>query len=97
MKAKIYEHKGKKLPPITCETDYRDIRIYINGILHIIIPRPIVAEVTKDSIWLQSYLVGSRKNKFYYIEVKHSGGEDYYGYDNREIWVEILKLLNDNI
>jgi hypothetical protein len=90
------EHLGKK-PKVTCETDYRDIRIYINDILHLIIPRPIASDVTKDSIRLQSYLVGSRKTKFYYIEVSSNGEHDYYGYDNFEIWRDILKLLDDNI
>jgi len=65
--------------------------------LHIIIPRPIVSEVTKDSIWLQSYLTGSRKRKFYYIEVQHEIGSDYYGYDDGDIWKEVLKLLDENI
>lgn len=93
---KIYHHTGK-LPKIHCEQDYRDIRIYINGMLHIIIPRPIVSEVTKDSIRLQSYLVGSRAAKRYFIEVGTGENADYYGYDNFEMWKRVLELLDQNI
>lgn len=96
MKPKIYEHKGS-LPKIHCEQDYRDIRIYINDMLHIIIPRPIASEVTKDSIRLQSYLVGSRKAKRYFIEIGTGENSDYFGYDDFEMWKTILKLLDDNI
>lgn len=88
---------GKKMPKIKCETDYRDIRIYINDLLHIIIPRPSTDTVPRDSMWVQSYLTGSRKRKFYYIDVRHSGGDDTYGYDDFELWKAILKELDDNI
>lgn len=97
MKKITHKKDFGKNPKVTCQTDYRDIRIYINNILHIIIPRPVVSEVTKDSIFLQSYLSGSKKRKFYYIEVQHERGSDYYGYDDFEIWKEILQLLDDNI
>ncbi len=98
MKGKIIERKdlGKNIK-IHCESDFRDIRMYINNSLFFIIPRPVVKDVTKESIWLQSYLVGSKKHKQYYIEVSHSGGKDYYGFDNKEIWKEVLKQLDENI
>lgn len=95
---KIIERK--KLGPsvkVHCESDFRDIRMYINDSLFFIIPRPVVKDVTKESIWLQSYLVGSKKHRAYYIEVSHSGGKDYYGFDNKELWQDILKLLDENI
>ena len=90
----------KKLPKIHCESDYRDIRIYINDILFICIPRPIVSDTAKESLWLQSYYVGSKKRRFYYIIIKHpntSGGKDWYGFDNFEIWKKILQLLDEEI
>lgn len=84
-------------PKITCETDYRDVRVYINGILHIIIPRPNVKNESRDSITLQSYYVGSRKARRYFIEWSNGNSSDYYGYDNINVWKEILKLLDENI
>jgi len=83
-------------PEVTCESDYRDIRIYINGILHIVIPRA-STDTSKDSLWLQSYYTGSRKRRFYYIEVRSGDHTDYYGYEDIEIWKKILQLLDDNI
>ncbi len=83
---------------VTGTSDYRDIRIYINDILHIIIPRPTNEDnKARDSIFLQSYLSGNKKHKIYYIEVQHEKGNDYYGYDNFETWKQILKILDENI
>ena len=88
---KIFKIDGT--PKITCETDYRDIRIYINDILHIIIPRPNTENEARDSIKLQAYYVGSRKAKRYFIEI----GDEIYGYDNFNNWKTILQLLDENI
>jgi len=84
-------------PKIVCEADYRDIRVFINDILHFIIPRPMINNKTSDSIRLQAYYYGSRKSKRYVIEWSNGNDSDYYGYDNFEVWKKILELLNDNI
>lgn len=95
MDKKVFNIEGT--PKVTCQTDYRDIRIYINDILHIIIPRPNVDNESRDSIKLQSYYVGSRKSRRYFIEVGSGDLHDYYGYDNANTWKEILRLLDENI
>ena len=92
---KIFHTTGT--PKITCESDYRDIRIYINDILHIIIPRPNVDNEARDSIRLQSYYVGSRKAKRYFIEIGGGDNSDYFGYDRFETWKTVLNLLDENI
>ena len=84
-------------PKITCKADYRDIRIYINDILHIIIPRPTANTDSPDSIKLQSYYLGSKKSKRYIIEIGTGKNGDWYGYDNFDTWKTILQLLDDNI
>jgi hypothetical protein len=42
-------------------------------------------------------LVGSKKSKRYYIEVSHSGGRDFYAFDDAKLWKEVLQLLDENI
>ena len=88
---KHFVSEGKPIPKITCKTDYRDIRIYI------VMPRPNVDNESRDSMRLQSYFVGSRKAKRYFIELKSGNYSDYYGYDNFEIWKKILSLLDEHI
>lgn len=48
-------------------------------------------------MWLQSYLEGSRKAKRYYIHITHQQGDDYYGFDNYEVWKKVLQLLDEHI
>lgn len=92
---KIYKTKGS--PKITCRADYRDVRLYINNILHFIIPRPGINDGKSDSIRLQSYFMGSKKGRRYIIEVGNGKNSDLYGYDNFDTWKTILNLLDEHI
>ncbi len=82
---------------ITGKSDARDIRIYIDGILHIRIPR--LVEYGKESIWLSSYVSGRGSNRKLYTIYIHQKGEedDWYEYDDINIWKSILKLLDQLI
>jgi len=73
---------------VECKSDSEDIRIYIEGTLHLRIPRD-------KKIKIQSWIEGH--SKLYIIEiwcVKHS---DYIEYDNKELWGKVLKLLDKHI
>lgn len=75
------------------ESDYQDIRIFVNGILHILLPR--------GRTRLQAWYEGSRATRIYKIEVKvitkQGALEDEYHYDNFENWKKVLELLNEHI
>lgn len=75
-------------PKITCYSDYKDLRVYINGIVHIIFPR--------GRTRLQSWYEGN-KFKLYKIEIESDGMTDEYHYDCVETWKTILQILHDNI
>jgi hypothetical protein len=74
---------------ITCHSDHRDLRIYIDGLLHFHI-------LKKDYVMLQSYLVGDKK-KIYHIDLHTSTTLMELEYEDKIIWEEILKLIDENI
>lgn len=74
---------------IICKSDHRDLRIYINGSLHIHL-------LKSNYLMLQSYLVGS-ENQIYHIDIYTTSTLLDLEYDDRELWVEILNLLDKNI
>lgn len=73
---------------IYCKSDSEDIRIYINGILHIRIPRD-------KNIKIQSWLEDHTKTCI--IEIWCANHSDVFVYDDKKKWKEILKLLDENI
>jgi tRNA A37 threonylcarbamoyladenosine biosynthesis protein TsaE len=74
---------------VTCKSDHRDLRIYINGVLHV--------HLLKSSyVTLQSYLVGS-ENQIYHIDIYTTSTLLDLEYDDRELWITILNLLDKNI
>lgn len=73
---------------VTAKSDSEDIRIYINGILHLRIPRD-------EDMKLQSWVEGD--SKMYVIELWVKGHQDHMAYDNKSLWVDILKVLDQNI
>lgn len=77
-----------KAVEITAKGDSEDIRIYVDSILHIRIPRD-------KNIKLQSWIEGNSKT--YVIELFVKGHADIFVYDNREMWKKVLKLLDEHI
>lgn len=93
MKRPTFKTTGK--PEVTYEVDYRYLRIYINNVLHLIIPRSGTHD-DKNSFMLQSYYVGSKKGRRYIIEWSNGNFSDYMGYSNIELWKEVLRILDEN-
>lgn len=75
---------------ITIKKDFRSLRIYINGLLHLDI-------LMESYLGLQSWLEGTN-NYIYFIEF-YLKGEDAIicEYDDKDIWKEILTLIDKNI
>jgi hypothetical protein len=77
-------------PKITWGGDFKNARIYINDILHI--------HFNKDNyISLQSWYNGSKKNKIFTVEITFKESTLLMEYVDYETWVEILRLLDDNL
>jgi len=72
----------------TCKSDSEDIRIYIDDILHLRIPRD-------KNIKIQSWVEGHTKT--FVIEIWAKGHSDWVSYDNKALWKSILKLIDENI
>ena len=73
---------------IRCKSDSKDIRIFIDGILHLRLPRD-------KNIKLQSWVEGHSKT--YSIQLWCIEHSSVLVYDNKKTWKKILKLLNENI
>ena len=73
---------------VTCRSDSEDIRIYIDGILHLRFPRD-------KNIKIQSSVEGHTKS--FVIEIWCAGHTDHITYDNKSIWSKILRLIDENI
>lgn len=78
--------KSKSL--VTCKSDSEDIRIYINGILHLRLPRD---KNTKVQSWIEGH------TKQFIIELWCANHQDFIAYDNKELWKDVLKKLDDNL
>lgn len=66
----------------------KDLRIYIDGILHVHL-------LSDRYVGLQSWIDGGTK---YCIELTVSEGSNILmEYENKETWVAILKLLDENL
>jgi hypothetical protein len=70
---------------VTEKSDSEDIRIYIDGILHIRIPRD-------KNLKLHSWIEGHSKK--YLIEIHCENHLIFYEYDNKKLWSEILKIFD---
>ena len=73
---------------VKCKSDSEDIRIYIDGVLHIRIPRD-------KNIKIQSWIEGH--SKLYFIQIWCAEHQGVYEYDNKDKWVEVLNLLDKHI
>jgi hypothetical protein len=77
-------------PKIDCVHTYGDLRVRINGMLHLHV-------VTKKVTGIQSWYEGDAK-RVYFIEISFDSGEpmlmEYVDFSN---WSRILKLLDENL
>jgi len=73
---------------VTCKSDSEDIRIYIDGLLHLRIPRD-------KNIKIQSWIQGHTKT--YMIEIWCKNHQDIMEYDNKTLWSNVLKILDEHI
>ena len=80
--------KSDSMPKVKAKSDSEDIRIYIDGALHLRLPRD-------KNIRLQSWIEGHTKT--FVIELTIHGNSDVVVYDNRRIWERVLELLDENI
>lgn len=78
----------KKKLSITGRGNSQDIRIYIDGIVHIIFPR-------HPNTCLQSWVEGRRGNTLYKIELQSPAANDQYHYESRDVWKKVLELLDE--
>ena len=72
---------------ITAERKYEQLRIYINGVLHLHIK-------LLDLIGFQSWIHGSNEH---YIDYTFTTGKITSAYADRGNWISILRLLNENV
>jgi hypothetical protein len=70
-------------------SDFKDIRIYIDEVLHIQFER-------KNFIGIQTWIEG-RKNRNFFIEIYTKYKAIKLEYDKEEIWKTILDILDKNI
>lgn len=73
---------------VTCKSDSEDIRIYIDGLLHLRMPRD-------KNIKIQSWIEGHTKT--YMIEIWCKNHQDLMEYDNKILWSNVLKVLDEHI
>lgn len=73
---------------VSCKSDSEDIRIYINDILHLRLPRD-------KHIKIQSWIEGHTKT--YVIEIWCAGHLDRCIYDNKKLWKQVLSALDNEI
>ena len=87
MEQKSNYQNSRTAQNITCEADPEDIRIFINGILHIFIRR-------SELVCLQSWYINKWCCK---IEIYTTSRDIMFEYNSVEKWKTILNLLNENI
>lgn len=71
---------------ITFGHDFSSFRIYIDGLLHICVNK-------KAFYGLQSY----NQEGIYYIEFWIKCQRQLIAHENKEIWVSILKIIDENL
>lgn len=86
MKTETYNH-NRKVTNITCESDPEDIRIFINGTIHLFLKR-------KELVSLQSWYINKG---CCVIEIYTTSRDIILEYNSVEKWKFILNLLNENI
>ena len=80
--------KRPKSMKISAKSDSEDVRIYVDGILHIRFPRD---KNTKIQSWIEGH------SKRYVIKIRTKKHQDYVEYDNKQMWERVLKLLDEHL
>ena len=73
---------------VTSRSDSEDIRVYIDCILHIRLPRD-------KNITLHSWVEGHSKK--YLIEIHSKNHSSLFEYDNKKLWVDVLAQFEKEI
>lgn len=74
---------------VTCKSDSEDVRIYIDGLLHLRFPRD---KNVKIHAWVEGH------SKTYNLSIWSAGhSSDTFQYHSRQMWATILKLLDKHI
>lgn len=73
---------------IDAKSDSEDVRVYVNGILHLRFSRD-------KNIFIHSWIQGHTKT--YVIEFISKKIRTKVEYDNKYMWEKVLALLNKNI
>lgn len=74
---------------VTGKRDFRAIKIYINELLHF--------EMLIESYdAVQSWAEGSNKNMYFIQFYRKTGNPIKLEYENKDTWVEILKIIDEN-
>ncbi len=81
-----YKH-SRVVKDITCESDPEDIRIFINGIIHLYLRR-------SELVSFQSWYINKGCCR---IEIYTTSRDILLEYNSVEKWKIILNLLNENI
>ncbi len=72
---------------VTATRNYEQLKIYINGVLHLHIK-------LLDLVCFQSWIHGEKE---YMIQFTFKQGEMTAAYGEKDKWVEILKILDEKI
>lgn len=70
--------------------DFKSLKIYIDGLLHLELPM-------NNHCGVQSWLEGSNKQMYFIEFYRKEGNSILLEYDDKDIWCEILKLIDYNI
>lgn len=73
---------------VKAKSNSDDVRIYINGILHLRFPRDANNKI-------HSWIDGG--NKMFKIKIWCKNHSEYVSYDNKDIWQKVLKLLDQHL
>lgn len=75
-------------PKVTCRSNSEDVRVYINGVLHLRFPRD-------KNVKVQSWIDGHKKSHSILIRTrKHS---EVVVYDNLVLWEMVLGELDKHL
>ena len=69
---------------------HQNLRIYINDLIHIDLP-------IKEHNGLQSWLEGSDRRRYFIQFYRKIGEPIILEYEDRNIWEEILKVIDKNL
>ena len=73
---------------VTAKSDSEDVRIYLNGLLHIRFPRD---KNTQVQSWMETH------KKLYVIQITAKKHTQWIEHEDKNIWEIILKLLDKHL